>query len=238
MKCRPALLTLVGAGLITLEGCGDFRPERPGPMETLPVSVPLGTAERSKLELNLAAGELNLTGGASGLLEGSLDYNVPSWKPEVRTSVVGSSTDIVIKHPERHGIPGGGHIRWDLRVSDKVLLDVAIHAGAGKQRIELGDAKLRSVEVNIGAGQVDLDLRGRPTRDYDISVSGGVGQASVKLPHDVGIWAEAHGGIGNISVSGLQKKDGHWENDLYDNAKVNVHVRVQGGIGEINISAL
>lgn len=226
----------VALSLLALAGC-DYRHEVTGPMQTMPVSVPLGTAERSKLELDLAAGELTLRGGAQKLLEGSIDYNVPSWKPEIHTSTVGSSIDVTIKQPEHHRF--GGHTRyiWDLQVNNGVLLDVAINSGAGKQNLQLGDTKLRSVEVHIGAGQVELDLRGHPTRDYDVSISGGVGQATVNLPQDVGIWAEAHGGIGQIDVEGLQKKDGHWENAAYDTAKVNVHVKVQGGVGQIRLIA-
>jgi predicted membrane protein len=101
--------------------------------------------------------------------------------------------------------------------------------------MDLGDLSLRSVTVHMGAGQVDLDLEGHPSRDYDVNISGGVGQATVRLPHDVGIRAEAHGGIGSINVTGLEKKGGAWENDLYDNAKVNVRLKVEGGIGEIRI---
>ena len=70
-----------------------------------------------------------------------------------------------------------------------------------------------------------------------VAVSGGVGQARVRLPAGVGIWAEAHGGIGHIDVQGLTKKDDHWENDLYDSAKTNIRVKVEGGIGQIEIHA-
>ena len=90
----------------------------------------------------------------------------------------------------------------------------------------------------MGAGQVDLDLRGNPTRDYDVSVRGGVGQATIRLPQNVGIWAEARGGLGSITVTGLNKSgDDQWQNDLYDKAKVNVRLTVEGGIGEIRIIA-
>ena len=82
-----------------------------------------------------------------------------------------------------------------------------------------------------------LDLRGQPKRDYDVSVSGGVGQATVYLPKNVGIEAEAHGGIGHIEVRGLEKHGNVWQNSLYDTAKVTVRVKVQGGIGEIRIIA-
>jgi hypothetical protein len=227
----------VGLGLMCLSAC-NFRPPQVGPTETFPVNVDLGTAERSKLELDLAAGELHLRGGdGPQLLQGSIEYNVPAWKPVVHTAVIGSSTDITIKQPEgHHGGPGVRYV-WNLEVNKDVLLDVAVNCGAGQEHLNLGDTKLRSVNLQIGAGQVELDLRGHPTRDYDVAVRGGVGQATVHLPHDVGVWAEAHGGIGHIEVQGLSKKGNHWENAGYDQAKVNVHVKVEGGIGQIQLLA-
>jgi len=36
-------------------------------------------------------------------------------------------------------------------------------------------------------------------------------------------------------VSGLEKRGDHYENDLYDKAKVNLRLKVEGGIGEIRI---
>lgn len=228
---------VLGVAVLCLSGC-NFRPARVGPLETFPVNVDLGTAERSKLELDLAAGQLNLRGGdGPQLLKGAIEYNVPEWKPMVHTAVIGSSTDITIKQPEGHH--GGPKVRyvWNLEVNKDVLLDVAVNCGAGQEHLELGNTKLRSVNLQIGAGQVELDLRGHPTRDYDVSVRGGVGQAVLHLPQDVGIWAEAHGGIGHIEVQGLSKKGNHWENTSYDQAKVNVHVKVEGGIGQIQLLA-
>jgi hypothetical protein len=62
-----------------------------------------------------------------------------------------------------------------------------------------------------------------------------VGKAIVKLPTGVGIHAEAHGGLGSINVTGLEKHGNSYENDLYDKAKVNVDIKVEGGIGEIRL---
>jgi hypothetical protein len=231
-----AVCAALGFAFIVMSAC-DFHGPPVGPTQTFPVNVELGTAERSKLELDLAAGELHLRGGGPQLLQGTIEYNVPAWKPVVHTSVIGSSTDVTVKQPEGHGPHGKPQYVWNLEVNKDVLLDVAVNCGAGQEHLELGNTKLRSVNVQIGAGQVELDLRGRPTRDYDVSVRGGVGQATVHLPHDVGIWAEAHGGIGHIDVQGLTKKGNHWESANYDEAKVNVRVKVEGGIGQIQLLA-
>jgi len=228
-------LLLVG-GLSIMGACG-FRPPEYGAVQTENVAVPLGTAQRSNIELDLGAGELNLRGGSQALLEGSLEYNVPSWRPEIHTSVIGNATDVTIKQPEGHPSVRHAHYKWQLSANNDLITDLAVNFGAGKADMQLGSLRLRTVKVNIGAGEVDLDLRGQPKRDYDVSVSGGVGQATIYLPQNVGIEAEASGGIGHIEVRGLRKHGDIWRNGLYDTAKVTVRVKVHGGIGEIRIIA-
>ncbi len=185
----------------------------------------------------MKAGEMNVRGGADKLIDGSFEFNVPAWEPKIDSSNSGSHAEIRISQPQSGHFGGNRHYVWNLGINNQVLLDLSVNCGAGQARLNLGDLDLRHVEVHMGAGQVDLDLRGTPTHDYDVEISGGVGQATVHLPENVGIWAEAHGGLGSITVTGLDKKDSHWENGLYDKAKVNVHLKVEGGIGEIRIVA-
>jgi hypothetical protein len=222
------------AFLLTLTGC-QFDQSPAGPTRETSVHIDRGDTERANVTLEMAAGELDLRGGAKELIEGRFEFNVPEWEPKVETSRNGSHAVIKISQPHEAHLGGNRRYRWDLQFNNDVLLDLSVNCGAGQARLNLGDLSLRSVQTHMGAGQVDLDLRGKPNHDYDVDISGGVGQATVHLPQDVGIRAEAHGGLGSLTVTGLDKKDDHWENSLYDKAKVNVRVKVQGGIGEIRI---
>jgi predicted membrane protein len=124
-----------------------------------------------------------------------------------------------------------------LKLNDTVPLDVALDLGAGEARMNLGSTNLRSVEVNMGVGEVTLDLRGKPARDYNVNINGGVGHAKVYLPSDVGVIATAKGGIGDINVRGLEKREGRWINTRHENAPVTIHLDVKSGIGQIEIIA-
>jgi len=217
-----------------LAGC-EFDHPQTGPLRDDPVSIDLGNAERANVELDMGAGEMTLNSGAQKLLEGTFEYNVPEWKPTVRNSTSDSHVTVTIQQPSHRGFGGNAHYRWDLKLNNSVLLDLALHCGAGQAQLNLGDLKLRDLNVQMGAGEVRLDLRGKPSRDYDVNISGGVGQATINLPEGVGVYAEAHGGIGSVNVTGLEKRGDHWENTLYDNSKVNLRLKVQGGIGEIRI---
>jgi hypothetical protein len=234
MQTGSLTLAALTPCVLFLAGC-QFNHSVAEPLRNEPVSIDLGTATRANVELDMRAGEMRVRGGAEKLIEGTLEYNVPEWKPDIHSSVGGPYATVTIRQPDSGRM--GGHRRyvWDLQVNDKVLLDLALNCGAGQAKLALGDLDLRTVNVHMGAGQVDLDLRGHPSRDYDIDISGGVGQATVHLPEGVGIRAEAHGGLGSIDITGLEKRGDHYENRLYDNANVNVRVKVQGGIGQIRI---
>jgi hypothetical protein len=237
MKTSRSRILVVTASFLFIAACQFDHLAATGPMRNEPMSIERGDADRANVELNMGAGEMNLRGGADKLMEGDFEYNVDEWKPIVKSAVNGSHATVTIRQPEGVRINGNKRYTWNLQLNDSALLDLAINCGAGQARLDLGSLRLRTIAVHMGAGQVDLDLRGKPTHDYEVTINGGVGQATINLPEGVGIWAEAHGGIGSINVSGLQKHGDHWENDLDDKAKVNVRVQVHGGIGEIRIVA-
>jgi len=61
----------------------------------------------------------------------------------------------------------------------------------------------------LGVGKLDMDLRGNPKHNYDVQVHGGIGEATVRLPAGVGVYAKC-GGIGEIKTQGLRREGGHW----------------------------
>jgi hypothetical protein len=234
MRISQACMPFAAAYCLLLGAC-DFEHVATGPLRDEPVSIEGGKAERANVELDMGAGEMTVRGGGAKLLEGRFEYNVEAWKPIVKSSIGGSHATLTIQQPSHVHAIGNQRYVWDLQLNDRILLDLAINCGAGQARLNLGSLDMRNVEVHMGAGQVDLDLRGKPTRDYEVKINGGVGQANIRLPAGVGIWAQAHGGIGQIEVTGLQKEGDHWANDLYEKAKVNLKIEVNGGIGEIRI---
>jgi hypothetical protein len=170
-------------------------------------------------------------------MDADFEYNVPSWRPIVRYNSSSFRGEVLIEQP---GHSGGMHdvtYKWDLRLNDKVPLEIVTHLGAGEAHMNLGSVNLRNVEMHMGVGEVELDLRGRPTHDYNVEIHGGIGQAVIHLPATAGIVANAAGGIGNIDVRGLEKRDGRWMNSIYGHSPVTIHVDVKGGIGNITLAA-
>ena len=84
----------------------------------------------------------------------------------------------------------------------------------------------------------DLDqlLRGT-VHDTTARRMGGVaGDAGVfSTAHDVGVYAQAEGALGDIKVTGLRREEDHWISEGYGYAKMRIHLDVRGGVGQINL---
>lgn len=201
-------------------------------------TVEMGAAESVEVNLHMGAGELRVTDGSQKLMRADFSYNVPSSKPTVRYESTGGRGILTVEQPSSgHVRLGNSKYRWDLQLNNKVPMDLKVNFGAGDAHLDVGSLALRSVEVDMGVGQLQMDLHGAPKHDYEVHVRGGVGEATIRLPSDIGIWAEAQGGIGAINVRGLRKEGDHWESDSYSRSKIKIKVDVQGGIGAVNLIA-
>jgi hypothetical protein len=219
---------LVLAGAV---GCAS------GPVKTLVRTIQLDAAKAVSVELNMAAGELHVRGGSTGLMEGYFTFNVPEWEPTVDYKRDGDRGVLTVQQPS--GSPSFRNAKnsWDVRVNDGVPLSLTVKVGAGEGTMTLGSLNLDSVQVDAGAGEFTLDLRGTPKRSYDVRVNASVGQANLRLPKSVAIVATATAGVGGVTVNGLQKQGNTWINPGHEQDPVVVHVDVKGAVGQIELSA-
>jgi hypothetical protein len=225
------LVALVSTAAL-LSGCG-FNAITTGETRTETVSFDLDDSTAVRVSLRMGGGELKVTSGTAKLMEGEFSYNVPEWKP-VADYKAGSG-ELTLTQPGYSGSFGNAVNTWTVNLNKAVPLDITANLGAGEATMELGELNLSRVELTIGAGEMNVDLRGEPTRDYTVQISGGVGETTVQLPRDVAISATATKGIGDISVEGLELRDGVWVNPDRMDAPVTVRLDVKGGVGQINL---
>ena len=185
--------------------------------------------------VTITAGELNLSGGTSRAFEGEFDYATSWARPQIEYNVSGKSAKLNIAQ-ENHGPLLGPDNTWWLRLNDQVPLDLQIKMGAAKGDLNFRDINLKKLHIEGGVGKIDVDLTGKRGSDLDVDIHGGIGQAVIRLPKNVGVVVEAKGGIGAVTTNGLKKEDGSYVNDAYKRSQHTVHVTVEGGIGNIDLS--
>ncbi len=228
------LLTGLLLGALLLTGC--VSQARVGPLQTESKSVELGNGEPISVEINLGAGDLEVTGGAEKLLEGDFTYNVDRLKPEVTYQ----NGVLSVRHPDNEGLPvlrgiTGFRNEWNLRLNNEVPMDMTVNMGAGNCDLQLADLALTGLDVTLGAGTSTLDLRGGWTRDLDVALDSGAAQITVRLPRDIGVRVEVNAGPTAIDTQGLTKDGNVYTNAAYGTSPVTLDMNIQSGVGAIKL---
>jgi hypothetical protein len=140
---------------------------RTGPTETLTVNEPLPEADTvTDVRLEMAGGELDVSGGAEGLVEGEIRYNVAEWKPTV-TNEAGELAITQSDSRDRFGIPDSDVINeWRLKLGDAPM-KLTLQAGAYEGRLDLSGLPLRRLEINDGASEAKVIFDSVNPEDMD-----------------------------------------------------------------------
>ncbi len=168
MYRKQFLLIIVVMALVSL-ACGVDVEVPPlttdiktGPTVTEDITIPnFGDPNATAdITLKFGAGELYLQPGAdSGLLEGSVIYNVEDFKPEI--AIDGSRAEIRTGSLEIDGIPNFEEkVKniWDFRLAGTPI-NLDIKAGAYKSELQLGNLALTNLHIADGAAEVEIDFR-------------------------------------------------------------------------------
>jgi uncharacterized protein DUF2154/cell wall-active antibiotic response 4TMS protein YvqF len=193
-------------------------------------------AKSVRAELKMGAGELNIEGGSSHLLNSRFLFNRKWDSPRLNYHVNGDKGVLEIVQDQNSSINfDAGNNNWDLTFNNDVPIELHIEMGAGTGELKLRDMHVTELELHMGAGQLELDLTGPRKSDLEVTLKGGVGQATIRLPRDVAVRAHAAGGIGSIEAEGLKKDGNDYTNEMWGKTPHKITLDVQGGIGQIEL---
>jgi hypothetical protein len=235
MKTNHLLIALVILAAMLFAACGSRA--RVGTLRTESQSVELGDAESVRVEINLGAGDLQVTGGAEELLEADFTYNVTRLKPEVEYT----NGRLVVRHPEVEGLPALRGItdfrnEWVLRFYDGVPIDLSVNMGAGTGNLQMAGLPLTGLDVHLGAGEYTVDLSGDWEHDLAVAIDAGAADITVRLPSEVGARVAVESGPHTIETTGLTQDGEVYTNAVYGTSNVTLQVDIDAGIGRINLA--
>lgn len=198
--------------------------------------IALQGAQSVTANVDIPAGTLDLSGGASQLLDADFNYHEEDGAPNVDYSVSNGRGDLNITQDKRRHLHfAAARNDWRLRLADNVPLDLHVQMGAGESNLRLQGLIVSALDVNIGAGQLKLDLTGPRKTNLNVVVHGGVGAASIRLPNDVGVRVHASGGIGAVSSGSLTREGDDYVNTLLGKTAATIDVSIEGGIGAVDL---
>ena len=228
------LIALVLVAALLLAGCGSAA--RVGALQSVSQSVELRDAKSVRVDINVGAGDLKVTGGAEKLLEADFTYNVAELKPELKYT----DGTLVIRQPNVEGLPVLRGItdyrnEWGLRLSDQAPIDLRVDMGSGVSDLHLASLSLTRLDIILGAGKSTIDLNGDWAHDLDATINAGAADVSVRLPKDIGVRVEVDRGPAMIKSSGLTQDGDVYTNAAYGVSKMTLHVHIKAGIGRISL---
>jgi N-terminal domain of toast_rack, DUF2154/Domain of unknown function (DUF5668) len=192
-------------------------------------------AKSVNVSVESGAGQVTVSGGSSHLLDADFAYGYSFSSPQVNYKLEAGVGQLDITQDGERTHFGTTHNDWDLRFSNDVPMELKVNMGAGEGRFRLRDLQVTDLQLRMGAGHVDVDLTGARKKDLNVDIQGGVGQATIRLPRNVGVIANASGGIGSIAAHGLKHDGDDYVNDKYGKTPATIHLKVQGGVGEISL---
>jgi len=237
---RIAVAGLAVFTLIVAAGCVQV--EIPVPETTSDSdSIDAGGADELVATIEMGAGRLAITGGASGAMDAEYDFTDTAWRPEVRYDVRGAEGLLSVRTPSepRFSITGQMRYDWRIALSDEMPLDLSVTMGAGETELDLGSLDLRRLQVTLGAGDATIDLVGDAQHDLVADITAGAGAVTLRVPADVGVRVVGYqDGLGSYRADGFAQDGNALVNDAYEDADVRFEITLRRGLGDVTIESV
>lgn len=226
-----ALIAVLSLGL-GAGGCSPIRRER---IETKTIrrTVELGNARAVRAKLAFGVGNVKVAGGATELMDAK--FVAGPEEPKVSYASRGKLGRLAIKQP--HGpkslFMSGGNRKSELRLNNKVPLDLDIDLEVGDSLLELGDLNIERVDIDGGVGDAIVDLRGRWDHDVDVNIELGVGDLRLRLPRDFAVRIDLNKGVGDFIAPDLKWDGSHFVNSTYPKGQDRLDIKIEQNVGDV-----
>ncbi len=155
---KTNILIIIGALTILTLACAITIPVtrmQTGATETLNVNEATSQGSTAgQVSISMGAGNLHIDGGATGLVEGTIKYNVAIWKPVVTHQ--GNAVSISQGTNFSNQLPPQNVVNdWQLKLG-QTPTDLTINAGAYDSTLTLGGLPLTNLTINDGASNTSI----------------------------------------------------------------------------------
>ena len=182
------------------------------------------SGQTTELSIEMGSGELEITGGGTGLVDGSVRYNVENWQPVVTTD--GNRVEIIQGSEGSIDIPDRNVINeWNLRLGNTPI-DLQIQAGAYQGTLDLSGIPITNLRVSDGASRATVKFDSlNPARMEQLAYKTGASQVDLE-------------GLGNANATEIlfEGGAGSYTLDFSGNLQQDLSVRLSAGISNVRIN--
>ncbi len=182
------------------------------------------SGQTTELSIEMGSGELEISGGGAGLVDGSVRYNVEKWQPAVTTD--GSRVEIIQGSEGSIDIPDRNVINeWNLHLGNTPI-DLQIKAGAYQGTLDLSGVPITNLRVSDGASRATVKFDSlNPARMEQLTYKTGASQVDLE-------------GLGNANATKIlfEGGAGSYTLDFSGNLQQDISVRLSAGISNVRIN--
>ncbi|HWQ04574.1 MAG TPA: toast rack family protein [Longilinea sp.] len=180
--------------------------------------------QTSKVRLEMGAGELEISGGATKLIEGSIRYNVEKWLPTINRD--SNQVEIVQGIEGSVNLPGNDVInQWNIKLGN-FPIDLQVQAGAYKGTLDLSGIPITNLRVSDGASQATVKFDTlNPTKMERLTYKTGASQVDLE-------------GLGNANTGEIvfDGGAGSYTLDLSGDLQQDLSVTLKAGLSNVRIN--
>ncbi len=243
---RILIILTIAATLMACSITVNVPSVKTGVTQTLAIDEPAGsTSEISKVNIEMGAGKLDLSGGTTKLVEGEILYNVEIWKPVVTRE--GNSLTISQKNTSNVGIPEGTIKNdWTLELGP-MPLELSLATGAYEGNLDLSGLSITKLTITDGASKskvrfdtpnpVEMSLLSYKTGASDVTLTN-LGNANVdEITFDGGVGSYKLDFFGEIQRNmDVVIKSGMSDIKLVFPSDSHVKVLINGGLSNVDMT--
>jgi hypothetical protein len=191
--------------------------------EALNVGYP--EAENPELEISVAvAGYVKAEPGGDKLIEGTIQYNIPEWRPEITQT----RDTVAVRQLERYNWRAWDNPvnDWDIKLGTAKPYRLRVKAGVGRGTWGLGGVPLTGLNIDTGVSQsrISFDAPNPQTMDV-LRLQTGVGETQLTgLLNARFREMRLSGGVGEVKLAFTGSKP---EQDT--------HIKIDGGVGAFDV---
>lgn len=213
------------------------RLDRMQAVTTSQISQPLQDATQARVNIQQAAGGLELSALASGdrLVEGQVPASGGT-KVTENLTLDGQTADYTIRQSgNTMFLPSTSDCcDWKLQLSPSVPLDLDVSMGAGQTTLDLGGLNLTRLKVDLGAGQSTITLPENGAFNVEINLA--VGQVIVVVSRDAVVHIFTNTALSAVSAPADYRKGDHeLSSPGYSPGSRAIEVKINNAVGSVTV---
>lgn len=201
------------------------------------ISIEKDNMKSLDVNIHFGYGDISITDGADGWIEGTIDTNKKKLQPTVSYKKKRTVGNAVIKQ-EGKMLAGLKSVRnnWDLKLTNEIPVDLDIEMGVSDSTLNLSGIQLSNLSIDAGVSDTTIDLSGDWKDSFKANINLGVGDATILLPTETGVKLTVSKGIGSIGAKGfISKGNGVYVNEAYEKSDVLINLKIDLGLGDLTI---